>query len=80
MSSAIGAGKRAALIGAGRMGAAMATGWLRDMNAAGLRELDIVEPSPTDEIRALATGQVRLNAAPLPVDILVLAMKPQAFA
>ncbi len=79
MPSATGAGKRAVLIGAGRMGAAMATGWLRDLAAAGLCELDIVEPSPTDEIRALATEQVHLNAAPLPVDILVLAVKPQAF-
>jgi pyrroline-5-carboxylate reductase len=79
MPSAKGAGKRAALIGAGRMGAAMASGWMRDLAAAGLSHLDIVEPTPGDDVRAMATGAVRLNAAPSPVDILVLAVKPQAF-
>lgn len=80
MPSKSGAGKRAALIGAGRMGAAMALGWMRDFEAAGFDHLDIVEPSPSDEIRRLATGAVRLNPSPSPVDILVLAVKPQAFA
>ena len=80
MPSAHGAGKRAALIGAGRMGGAMALGWIRDFDAAGLTQLDVVDPSPTAEIRQLATGAVRLNASPVPVDILVLAVKPQAFS
>jgi pyrroline-5-carboxylate reductase len=31
MPSTVGAGKRAALIGAGRMGLAMASGWMRDL-------------------------------------------------
>jgi pyrroline-5-carboxylate reductase len=80
MPSTKGAGKRAALIGAGRMGSAMASGWMRDFAAAGLSQLDIVEPTPGDEVRHMATGAVRLNAAPSAVDILVLAVKPQAFA
>jgi pyrroline-5-carboxylate reductase len=80
MSATKGAGKRAALIGAGRMGAAMALGWMRDFDAAGLSQLDIVEPTPSDEVRRMATGAVRLNGAPSSVDILVLAVKPQAFA
>jgi pyrroline-5-carboxylate reductase len=79
MPSTVGAGKRAALIGAGRMGLAMASGWMRDLAAAGLSQLDIVEPTPSDDVRRMATGAIRLNAAPSPVNILVLAVKPQAF-
>ena len=79
MPSARGEEKRAALIGAGRMGGAMALGWIRDLKAAGLSQLDLIEPSPTEEIRRLAKGAVRLNSSPAPVDILVLAVKPQAF-
>ena len=79
MPSLRAAGKRAALIGAGRMGSAMALAWMRDLDAAGLSQLNIVEPSPTDEILQLATGAVRLNPASSSVDILVLAVKPQAF-
>ena len=63
MPSAKGAGKRAALVGAGRMGLAMASGWMRDLAAAGLSQLDIVEPTPSDDVRQMATGAVRLNAA-----------------
>lgn len=74
-------GKRAALIGAGRMGSAMAHGWLRSLRDAGLKSLDIVEPMPSADVQELAqAGKARLNASPEQVDVVVLAVKPQAFA
>ncbi len=75
------AGKRTALIGAGRMGSAMALGWLRDPAAAGISALDVVEPAPGDGITNLARQKtIRLNASPSPADIVVLAVKPQGIA
>jgi pyrroline-5-carboxylate reductase len=72
--------KRAVLVGAGRMGSAMARGWVPDLKAAGLSELDIVEPDPSDDVLAAAQeGLVTLNSPPMAADILVLAVKPQAF-
>jgi pyrroline-5-carboxylate reductase len=74
------AAKRAVLVGAGRMGAAMARGWLADLMAAGLSELDVVEPNPGDEILAAAHDEkITLNTEPVAADILILAVKPQAF-
>jgi pyrroline-5-carboxylate reductase len=68
------------LAGAGKMGGAMLAGWL----AQGLdaRRLGVIEPHPSDEIRALAAEGVRLN--PSPTDFgtaatLVVALKPQMF-
>jgi pyrroline-5-carboxylate reductase len=68
------------LAGAGKMGGAMLSGWL----AQGLdaRRVVVIEPTPSDDIRALAAGSVRLNPSPKDVsDIaaLVVALKPQAF-
>ena len=69
------------LVGAGRMGWAMARGWLADPGSAGLSRLDVVEPQPSEEItRTAGEGRIRLNPHPAPADILVLAVKPQAFA
>jgi pyrroline-5-carboxylate reductase len=78
--SAAGALKRAVLVGAGRMGGAMARGWLRDLSAAGLSSLVIVEPQPDADVQAAAADKrVTLNPAPAPADIVVLAVKPQGF-
>jgi pyrroline-5-carboxylate reductase len=68
------------LAGAGKMGGAMLSGWL----AQGLdaQRVLVVEPHPSDEIRALVAKGVRLNV-PAPdagsVAAFVIALKPQAF-
>jgi pyrroline-5-carboxylate reductase len=68
------------LAGAGKMGGAMLSGWL----ARGLdtSRVAVIEPNPSDEIKALAARGVRLN--PVLSDIgsvaaLVVALKPQMF-
>ena len=68
------------LAGAGKMGGAMLSGWL----AQGLdaRRLAVVEPQPSDDIRALTAKGVRLNPSPTDIGdvaVLVVALKPQAF-
>jgi pyrroline-5-carboxylate reductase len=68
------------LAGAGKMGGAMLSGWL----AQGLapKNVVVIEPHPSDEIRALVTKGVRLNPAPNEIGqvaALVIALKPQAF-
>ncbi|WP_340691740.1 pyrroline-5-carboxylate reductase [Hyphomonas sp.] len=67
-----------ALIGAGRMGAALVRGWL----AAGTKsEIIIVTPRPSDEVSGWAAdGKVTLNPESAPADIVVLSVKPQVFA
>jgi pyrroline-5-carboxylate reductase len=67
------------LVGAGKMGGAMARGWLD----AGLpaSSLTMLEPNPSPEIAALAAGRgLTLNPefAAEPPDMLVLAIKPQS--
>jgi pyrroline-5-carboxylate reductase len=66
------------LVGAGKMGGAMARGWLDGGLAASA--LTILEPSPSQEIEDLARRNgVSLNPAdPRPPDVLALAIKPQA--
>lgn len=72
--------KHAVLVGAGRMGSAMARGWLTDLGSAGLGRLSVVEPSPgEDVVDAANTKQISLNPAPEVADIVVLAVKPQGF-
>jgi len=68
------------LAGAGKMGAAMLSGWL----ARGLdpRNLTVIEPHPSDDIAALSTKGVRLNPSPGDAGAaatLVIALKPQTF-
>jgi pyrroline-5-carboxylate reductase len=68
------------LAGAGKMGGAMLTGWL----AQGLdaTRLAVIEPQPSDEIRAHIANGVRLNPSPQdtgPAAAFVVALKPQAF-
>jgi pyrroline-5-carboxylate reductase len=73
--------KTAVLIGAGRMGAAMARGWLRGLKGAGIGKLFVMEPAPGDEIAAWGkSGKIALNKPALALDIVVLAIKPQGFA
>jgi pyrroline-5-carboxylate reductase len=73
--------KTAVLVGAGRMGAAMARGWLRSLKGAGIGKLFVVEPAPVEEVAAWGkSGKVALNRPALALDIVVLAIKPQGFA
>ena len=67
-----------ALAGAGKMGGAMLTGWL----AGGLdaKRVVVIEPFPSDDIKALAAKGVRLNPNDNgAADTLVVAVKPQTF-
>ena len=67
-----------ALAGAGKMGGAMLTGWL----AGGLdaKRVVVIEPHPSDDIKALAAKGVRLNPNDAgAADTLVVAVKPQPF-
>jgi pyrroline-5-carboxylate reductase len=67
-----------ALAGAGKMGGAMLTGWL----AGGLdaKRVVVIEPLPSDEIKAFAAKGVRLNPNDNgAADTLVVAVKPQMF-
>lgn len=65
------------LVGAGRMGSALAGGWLK----AGLAgKIDIVDPSPAEIVQVWADEKsVRLNPDPEASDVLVVAVKPQVF-
>lgn len=66
------------LVGAGKMGGAMLAGWL----AGGLdpKRVVVVEPTPSDEIKALAARGVRINPKDAAAaDTLVVAVKPQTF-
>ncbi len=65
-----------ALVGAGKMGAALLNGWL----AAGLdpRSLSVYEPQPDAAIAALAAQKgFALNPPPAAAETVVLAIKPQ---
>ncbi len=65
------------LIGAGRMGSALAGGWLKADQA---NDIEIVDPHPSETVKAWAdAGKVRLNPASAETDILVVAVKPQVF-
>jgi pyrroline-5-carboxylate reductase len=68
------------LAGAGKMGGAMLAGWLaRGLDA---RQVAVIEPTASDEIRALLAQGVRLNPSPKEVGAvatLVVALKPQTF-
>src|SRR6185312_14306635 len=67
-----------ALAGAGKMGGAMLTGWLAGGIDAG--RVVVVEPQPSDEIRALVAKGIRLNPPDsATADTLVVAVKPQTF-
>ena len=66
------------LFGAGRMGSAMASGWL---GADDPPSLSVIDPQPGALVRGWAdAGRAALNPAPSPADGLVVAVKPQVFA
>jgi pyrroline-5-carboxylate reductase len=68
------------LVGAGKMGGAMLSGWLRaGLDPAGTT---VIDPSPSPETKAVcAQHGVALNPPNLePADVLVLAVKPQGLA
>lgn len=65
------------LIGAGRMGSALAGGWLK---AGFAGAIDIVDPHASEIVQAWADrGDVRLNPETAQADMLVIAVKPQMF-
>lgn len=65
------------LVGAGRMGSALAGGWLK---AGHDGNIDIVDPTPAEIVQTWATEKrVRLNPDPKASDVLVVAVKPQVF-
>jgi pyrroline-5-carboxylate reductase len=68
------------LAGAGKMGGAMLSGWLAQ--SVPPSKVAVIEPMPSDDIKALAAKGVRLNVAPAEIgDVaaLVVAVKPQMF-
>ena len=72
--------KHAVLVGAGRMGSAMARVWIQDLSAAGVGRLSVVERAPTEDVVEAADDKlIVLNPPAEPADILVLAIKPQNF-
>jgi pyrroline-5-carboxylate reductase len=70
-----------ALIGAGAMGGALVRGWIEAVRKGGGLTLTVVEPNfdPELERELDAVGAVLNPPDPGPVDILVLAVKPQQF-
>lgn len=65
------------LIGAGRMGSALAGGWLK---AGFAGAIDIVDPHASETVQTWADrGDVRLNPETATADMLVIAVKPQVF-
>jgi pyrroline-5-carboxylate reductase len=68
------------LAGAGKMGSAMLSGWLAQGLAA--KNVIVIEPQPSDDIKALTARGIRLNPPAKhigTVAALVVALKPQAF-
>jgi len=65
------------LVGAGKMGGALLTGWLhRGLPPAHVTVIDPTRPAPEHGIRVEADPAIPLNEAPAP-DVVVLAVKPQ---
>lgn len=72
------ANDRITLFGAGRMGSALAGGWLSAKDPV---SLDIVDPSPAGRVTEwVQQGLVRHNPGAQAADVLVLAVKPQVFS
>jgi len=70
-----------ALVGAGAMGGALVRGWIEAVRRGGGLTLTVVEPNFDPELeRALESVGAILNPPDVgPVDVLVLAVKPQTF-
>lgn len=68
------------LAGAGKMGSAMLTGWLKA--GVALSRIAVIEPHLSDDLRRLAALDLRINPAPDEAGqlaALVVAVKPQTF-
>lgn len=65
------------LVGAGQMGGALLAGWVR--LGLDLARVTVIDPRPSDTIKALlADHPTAVNPpAPAPADVLILAIKPQ---
>jgi len=71
------ASKSIAIIGAGRMGTALISGWL---NARSRPTISIIDPKPSEYLKELAADEnLPINPKAAPVDIVVVAVKPQIF-
>lgn len=69
--------EKIALIGAGRMGSALAEGWLRGSDRPAL---SVVDPNPSDRVLGWERAAIAtINPEPHDVDIVVVAVKPQIF-
>ncbi len=70
------------LVGAGQMGGALLRGWLKAIRRGGGLTLTVLEPhfDPALESDLLAAGAVLNPPNPGAADVVVLAVKPQAFA
>jgi len=65
------------LVGGGRMGSALAGGWIK---AGQSGPIAIHDPGPSDLLEGWqANGKIALNPAPEPASTLVVAVKPQVF-
>ena len=69
--------EKIALIGAGRMGSALAAGWVRGTDSP---DLSIIDPNPSDLAKGWEqAAKATLNPDPHSVDVVVIAVKPQVF-
>jgi pyrroline-5-carboxylate reductase len=70
-----------ALIGAGAMGGALISGWIEAVRRGGGLTLTVIEPNfdPAMEKSLESVGAVLNPPEPGPVDVVVLAVKPQSF-
>jgi pyrroline-5-carboxylate reductase len=67
------------LLGCGKMGGAMLEGWLK--NGLSHRQVQVVDPYPSDWLKARAAQGIAVNPAQLaPATIAVIAVKPQMMA
>ncbi|MAN74387.1 MAG: pyrroline-5-carboxylate reductase [Henriciella sp.] len=65
------------LVGGGRMGSALAGGWIKSGYEGAI---SIHDPAPSDLLKGWAeAGKIHLNPAPAPANTLVVAVKPQIF-
>ena len=65
------------LVGGGRMGSALAGGWIK---AGYVGPIAIHDPAPSDLLKSWeGTGKISLNPDPSPASTLIVAVKPQVF-
>ncbi len=65
------------LIGGGRMGSALAGGWIKSGYSG---PISIHDPNPSDLLKTWESdGRIALNPPSAPADILIVAVKPQVF-